>query len=189
MKRHKAKEPETDSNDETQRGGGVAPGPPVAKAIYRLQAEAGNAAVASSLGQVALQRHAAGPLPTPNPVVAALWKDSVQAPLRAAANALVDEPVDYTTAFEQAGRARAAIDSAAGALPKGDARMVKANYLLDDLALTETVLAPRANVPISTTDDQLAAKLGGLEYDAEVVGESLGGDPAPRQTVDPSVAK
>jgi hypothetical protein len=197
MKRYRSRASDTERADASQSRRGVEGGSPAVQEIYRLQAVAGNAAVNASLGQLRLQRHdvaagaetdaGAGPLPTPNPVIAALWKNSVQTPLRAAANAMSDEKPDYATAFGQASSARDAVYSASGSLPKGDVRGVKASYLLDDLALTETVLAPRANVTISTTDDQIAAKLGGLEWDAAVVGESLGGDPAPRQKVVPGL--
>jgi hypothetical protein len=167
--------------------------------IRRLQATAGNAAVASSLGQISVQRHdvagtadanqEAAPLPAPNPVVAALWKTSVLEPIHSAANAMSDEQPDYRAAFDQTGKAREATHSAADTLPKDDPRIVKANYLFDDLTLAETVLATRANVTISTTDDQMASQLGGFEYDAAVVGESLGGDPAPKQTVVPGLGE
>jgi hypothetical protein len=173
-------------------------GPPIQGEIRRLQATAGNAAVAASMEQLVVQRHdvaggdgsqGTAQLPAPNPVVAALWKSSVLDPLHAAANAMSDEKPDYRTAFDQAGKAREATVSAARSLPADDPRKAKANYLFDDLTLTQTLLAPRADVTISTTDDQLASQLGGFEYDAAVVGESLGGDPAPRMKVVPGLGE
>ena len=80
-------------------------------------------------------------------------------------------------------------NTALQAVPKTDPRVVNGIYLQDDLVLSLTILAPRANVPISTSDDSIAAKLGGMEYDAQVVGESLGGEPAPRQHIDPNLDK
>ncbi len=118
-----------------------------------------------------------------------MWDHSVQAPLHAAANAMSDPKPDYRVAFDSAGQAREAARAAIEPLPKEDPRIPKANYLLDDLVLMQTVLAPRANVTISTTDDEAAGKLGEMEYDAQVVGESLGGNPAPRQRHRPEIAQ
>lgn len=199
MKQFDSNASQTTGDSTARRRRGVEGGPPILREIARLQAGAGNAAVAATLGHLTMQRHdvgsgadaapGAGQLPTPNPVIAALWKTSVQDPLHAAANAMSDDTPDYVGAMGQAGSALGAISAASGSLPEGDPRVVKANYLSSDLTLVQTVLAPRAGVTISTTDDQIATKLGGLEWDAAVVGESLGGDPAPRQRVVPGLGE
>ena len=197
MRRYASRALDTERADATRPRSGVEGGSPVVKEIRRLQADAGNAAVAASLGHVSLQRHdvaagaetdaGAGPLPTPNPVIAALWKNSVQTPLRAAADAMSDENPDYATAFDQAGIAHQAVNAAYTSLPEGDVRVVKAIYLNDDLQLVQTVLAPRAGLSVDDSDVRVAAQLGKLEWDAAVVGESLGGAPAPRAKVVPGL--
>jgi hypothetical protein len=156
-----------------------------------LQRAAGNAALASALQRLAAQRQGGAQggqgqdQAAPNPVVAALWDTSVQAPIHRAADAMSDLKPDYRTAFDSAGQAESALESVLGSLPTDDPRKPKGNYLIDDLTLVQTLLAPRANIPIKASDDDVAAKLGGMEYDAQVVGESMGARPAPRQIVNP----
>lgn len=123
----------------------------------------------------------------PNPVVAAMWQYAVQGPLRTARNELSNEKPDHHAAYEALRQASDGLEAAIGALQSGDPRLVKANYLLDDLRLIRLWLAPRANVEVGGTDDDAASKVGGMEYDAQVVGESLGGNPAPRQIVNPAL--
>ncbi len=198
MKQFESNASQTTGDRTARRRRGVEGGPPILREIARLQAGAGNAAVAASLGDVMVQRHdvdagadaapGAGQLPTPNPVIAALWKISVQNPLHAAANAMSDDKPDYKTAFDQGSSAEEHTIATATSLPDGDPRVVQANYLSDDLAVVETMLAPRADFPI-WSDDKIAAQLGKLEWDAAVVGESLGGDPAARQQVVPGLGK
>lgn len=159
---------------------------PVTRAVMRLQRAAGNAAVARSIEQTVVQREPDDPNraapAAANPMLGALWDMSVVQPIHKAANAMVDPPkADYKAAFDLVLQAEGANHTATAALPTGDPRVVKANYLQDDLVLVASVLAPRANVTVSTTDDDVASKLGGLEYDAQVVGASMGGNPAPAQ--------
>lgn len=123
----------------------------------------------------------------PNPVVAAMWQYAVQGPLRTAANELSNEKPDHHAAYEALRQASDGLEAAMGALQSGDPRLVKANYLMDDLKLIRLWLAPRANVTVGGTDESAAAKVGGMEYDAQVVGESLGGNPAPHQVVNPAL--
>jgi hypothetical protein len=171
---------------------------PVRHLALALQSTAGNAAVAAALHGPTVQRQggtvsgggtddAGRARGATNPIVAALWEGSVQTPLHQAANAMSDEQPDYRTAFESSSRAQSAVGSVLGSLPAEDPRKPKGNYLIDDLTLVETVLAPRAGIPVSSSDDDIAAKLGGLEYDAQVVGESVGAKAAPRQTVNPDL--
>ena len=166
--------------------------------ILRLQSSAGNAAVTEAMAGPAVQRHtpgggdgaqADGADNAPNPILAALWRAQVVDQIHKAANAMVDTPPDYKGAWDATKTALDTTNTALQAVPKTDPRVVNGIYLQDDLVLSLTILAPRANVPISTSDDSIAAKLGGMEYDAQVVGESLGGEPAPRQHIDPNLDK
>ncbi len=164
-----------------------------------FQATAGNAAVAAAIRALTVQRQGAAggsePQPqgqptAPNPMIAALWKASVMEPLHTAADAMSDEQPEYRAAFDDASRASGATETALGGLPEGDPRRAKANYLIDDIRMVQVVLAPRAQVEvIHTSDADIAGQLGKLEWDAAVVGESLGGDPAPRATVVPGLGE
>lgn len=124
-----------------------------------------------------------------NPIVAAMWEQAVQRPLRDGGDALEADQPDYPGAFNAAGRAREGVQTIIDTMGTGDARLPRAYYLRDDLVITQTWLAPLANVKIGTTKEQGAEKFGEMEHMAEVVGESIGGNPVPPTQVNPEIAR
>lgn len=160
------------------------------RAVAGLQATAGNAAVAAGLGRLAIQRRDGGKASPadaaeqastpPNPVLAALWKTSVQDPLRQATDAMVD-PTDYDTAWDKLLGVRSTLATTAGALPETDPKAARVELLGERINTVEIVLAPRVGIDAGATDERIAQQLGGLEYDAAVMGQALGGAPVPQR--------